>query len=184
MSQPPATRRPPRLPAPLDRVPFWAWALAVSAIAYVAASRQTLAAYPEISTRFAPSMAPILRAEPVIQGHIACAVTAFLIGLVILALPKGRGWHKPLGWIWVTAMAGTALSSFFIREIFGNSMSPIHALSAWTVVVLPMGIAAIRRRNIAAHRKHMTGAFLGGMLIAGLFTFLPGRLMWFTLFGG
>jgi len=28
----------------------------------------------------------------------------------------------------------------------------------------------------------MTGMFTGGMLIAGLFTFLPGRLMWDLFF--
>jgi hypothetical protein len=36
--------------------------------------------------------------------------------------------------------------------------------------------------QIAAHRKQMTDMFVGGMLIAGLFTFLPGRLMWSLFF--
>lgn len=29
----------------------------------------------------------------------------------------------------------------------------------------------------------MTGLFVGGLLIAGLFTFAPGRLMWQVVFG-
>jgi uncharacterized membrane protein len=29
----------------------------------------------------------------------------------------------------------------------------------------------------------MTGLFVGGLLIAGVFAFLPGRLMWRVVFG-
>jgi uncharacterized membrane protein len=65
-----------------------------------------------------------------------------------------------------------------------GGLGPIHALSAWTLVALPMGIAAIRARNIRAHRMTMTSMFVGGMLIAGLFTVMPGRLLWTVFFAG
>ena len=80
-------------------------------------------------------------------------------------------------------MGMTALSSFFITGIFENAFSPIHALSAWVLLGLPFGIAAIRRRDIKKHRDSMTGMFTGGMVITGLFTFLPGRLMWDLFIG-
>ena len=96
---------------------------------------------------------------------------------------KGRGLHKRLGYAWVVAMAVTAISSFFLTGLNGNQFSWIHGLSAWTIIGLPMGLAAARRKDIAAHRKQMTGMFTGSMLVAGLFTFLPGRMMWSIFFG-
>lgn len=45
-----------------------------------------------------------------------------------------------------------------------------------------MGIAAARGGEIRAHARHMTGMFTCGMRIAGLLTFLPGRLMWDPFF--
>ncbi len=112
-----------------------------------------------------------------VKLHIASAITALLVGTVIWLLPKGRGFHKPLGWTWVIAMATTAISSLFITGLNGNSYSFIHLLSGWTIIALPMAIFAIRNRNVAMHRRNMTGIFVGGLLIAGAFTFIPGRFM-------
>ena len=42
---------------------------------------------------------------------------------------------------------------------------------------------AARRGNIAAHRRIMQGIFVGGLVIAGGFTFMPGRIMHSVLFG-
>ncbi|MEZ5937862.1 MAG: DUF2306 domain-containing protein [Hyphomonadaceae bacterium] len=114
--------------------------------------------------------------------HVAGAAATLLTGAAIFLSPKGRGLHKPLGWMWVALMGVTAVSSFFIRMVIPGSYSPIHALSAWVLIGLPMGLAAIRRRNVQEHRRHMTNMFLRGMLIAGLFTLLPGRTMWAVFF--
>jgi uncharacterized membrane protein len=46
-----------------------------------------------------------------------------------------------------------------------------------------MGVAFARRHNIRAHRRMMTGNFLFGLIVAGAFTFVPGRLMWRVFFG-
>lgn len=127
-------------------------------------------------------LSPLLTIPHVLQAHIAGALTAFLIGIVLLLGVKGRTFHKVLGYAWITAMAVTAISSFFLTGINGNYYSPIHLLSGWTVIVLPMAIAAARRRNIQSHSRQMTETFVGGMLIAGLFSFLPGRFMWHLFF--
>ena len=124
---------------------------------------------------------PLFTAPVQIQIHAYGAIATFFIGLVLLFAPKGFRLHRTLGWSWVVTMAITAFSSFFIKSFSPVHFSPIHALSAWTLIGLPMGIAAVRRRNIKEHRKQMTGMFVGGMLIAGLFAFLPGRMM-FDLF--
>ena len=69
-----------------------------------------------------------------------------------------------------------------VLEFFLALGVPIHALSAWTMIGLPFGVAAIRRRDVKKHRHTMTGMFVGAIVIAGLFSFLPGRLMWEIFF--
>lgn len=118
-----------------------------------------------------------------IQLHVYAAIGAFLLGLVILFLPKGNTRHKQLGWAWVGLMAMTAVTSLFITELNGDFYSFVHLISGWTLIALPMAIYAIRRGKIRIHRNTMVGLFVGGMVIAGGLTLLPGRLMW-TLFLG
>ena len=125
-----------------------------------------------------PRLDLILAASPIIQLHIVAALTALAIGTVLLIGVKGTRIHKTLGWVWVVAMALTAVSSLFIRQTNHGSFSLIHLLSGWTIVALPMAVYAIKRRNLRMHRRMMTGLFVGGLIIAGLLTFLPGRLMW------
>ncbi|MBC7770067.1 MAG: DUF2306 domain-containing protein [Phycisphaerales bacterium] len=119
----------------------------------------------------------------VVKLHIYAALTALAIGTAVLLLPKGRGLHKALGWGWVTVMGVTAISSLWITDLNGGMWSFIHLLSGWTLIALPMGIYAARSRKVAKHRKAMTGLFVGGLLIAGGLTFIPGRFMFEFLIG-
>ncbi|MEL6664748.1 MAG: DUF2306 domain-containing protein [Pseudomonadota bacterium] len=167
----------------VQATPWWAWQLGLAFAIYLVVSHFILAAQPDLNPHFRIDLSPLLEAPLQIQIHVAGALSAFFIGLVLLAAPKGFRFHKTLGWTWIVAMSVTAVSSFFITGIFQNAYSPIHALSAWTLIGLPFGVAAIRRRDVKKHRQTMTGMFLGGMAIAGLFTFLPGRLMWSLFIG-
>lgn len=168
----------------------WLITLAASAaasalvIAALVASPYDVSAMMRASLRLkAPEFDLIARQSWVLQLHLATAVTALAIGIVIMLRPKGVGLHKTLGWSWVIAMAVTAVSSLFLHGLNGDRLSMIHLLSGWTIIVLPLGVAAIRRRNIRAHRRAMTGMFVGGLLVAGGLTFIPGRLMWAVFFG-
>ena len=131
------------------------------------------------------SLAPLLNASPIIQLHAFAAMTAFVLGVVQLTAPKGTLPHRTIGWIWVLLLATIALSSFWIHEIrmFGP-FSLIHLLSIFTLIVLPLAVWAARRHDVARHRKGMIGIFFGALVIAGLFTFVPGRIMHAALFGG
>ena len=171
------------LRALVQKVPGVIWQFAIAIVIYLIVSYFILSGYPEAEPHFRINFEPLLAAPVQVQIHVACALTAFFIGVILLCAPKGFGFHKTMGWTWVVAMGLTALSSFFITGIFENAFSPIHALSAWVLLGLPFGIAAIRRRDIKKHRDSMTGMFTGGMVIAGLFTFLPGRLMWDLFIG-
>lgn len=131
----------------------------------------------------APNWALWERVSWVVQLHVFAALAALKIGAVILFSPKGRGLHKALGWSWVVAMGTTAISSLFITGLNGGSWSIIHLLSGWTIVALPMAIWAIRNRKVQIHRRAMTGMFVGGLLVAGALTFIPGRIMFETFLG-
>ena len=131
----------------------------------------------------APDWSVLARASTAIKIHLASALAALLLGVVQLAGVKGDRNHRLLGWTWCALILTAAVSSLFIRQINGGALSFIHIITGWTLVALPMGIYAARRGRVAAHRKHMTGLFLGAIIIAGALSFLPGRLMWELLLG-
>lgn len=130
------------------------------------------------------SLAPLLDAEPVIQIHAFAAMAAFTLGLVQLSAPKGTLPHRTIGWIWVALMTVIAGSSFWIHgfRIIGP-FSPIHLLSIFTLAVLPFAVMHARRHDVDRHRRAMIGIFTGALLVAGAFTFLPGRIMHAVAFG-
>ena len=131
------------------------------------------------------SLAPLLDATPAIQLHAFAAMTAFALGLVQLSAPKGTLPHRTIGWMWVTLMATVGVSSFWIHEIrLWGIWSPIHLLSIFTLVMLPLAVWAAHRHAVDNHRRAMTGIFAGALVIAGLFTFVPGRIMYKVVFGG
>jgi uncharacterized membrane protein len=130
------------------------------------------------------TLAPLLDAAPAIPVHAFAAMTAFALGLVQFAAPKGALPHRTVGWIWVGLMTVVAASSFWIHEIrLLGPWSPIHLLSIFTLIVLPIAVWRARRHRIADHRRIMTMIFVGALVIAGLFTFLPGRIMHAVIFG-
>ena len=135
------------------------------------------------TTLHTPNWGLIARADLAIQWHVVAAVVAFAIGLALLIKRKGTGIHRALGWIWVVAMGVTAASSLFITGLNGDSYSLIHLLTGWTLIALPMALVAIRQKKVIMHKRMMTGLFVGGLVAAGAFTFIPGRLMWEVFFG-
>lgn len=131
------------------------------------------------------NLQPLLAASPAIQIHVAAALAAFLLGAVVLFRRKGDRLHRLGGRVWVALMLVVTLSSFFIHTIrLWGAWSPIHLLSVFTILSLGLGVWMIRRRNIQAHRRTMQGTFAGSLVIAGLFTFVPGRIMHEVLFAG
>jgi len=127
---------------------------------------------------------PLLAAPIVIQAHAFAALGAFLLGIIQLAGVKGNLSHRVLGWIWVGMMAFIAVSSFWIHQIkMWGDWSPIHLLSVFTLLMLCLGVLAARRRKIRRHSKIMKGTFVGALVVAGAFTFFPGRIMYDVLFG-
>jgi uncharacterized membrane protein len=134
--------------------------------------------------RKAVSLAPLLNAAPAIQLHAFAALAAFAIGAVQLSAPKGTLPHRTVGWLWATLMVVVAVSSFFIHELrVWGPWSPIHLLSVFTLVALPLAVMHARRHRVDRHRHAMIAIFTGALVIAGIFTFAPGRIMHAVVFG-
>lgn len=49
--------------------------------------------------------------------------------------------------------------------------------------MLPLGVWYAHRHRVVDHRRVMIGLFSGALVIAGLFTLLPGRIMHAVVFG-
>ena len=130
------------------------------------------------------SLAPLLDAAPAIPLHAFAAMAAFALGVVQFAAPKGTLPHRTIGWIWVCLMASVAISSFWIYQIrLLGHWSPIHLLTIFTLLMLPLGVWRARNHRVANHRRIMILIFSGALVVAGLFTLLPGRIMHTVVFG-
>jgi len=130
------------------------------------------------------TVAPLLQAAPAIQIHAFAAMTAFALGVVQLAAPKGTLPHRTLGFTWVALMLVVSVSAFFIHELrLWGPWSPIHLLAIFTLIMLPVAVWAAHRHAVERHRRAMIGIFVGSLVIAGLFTFAPGRIMHAVAFG-
>lgn len=128
--------------------------------------------------------AALTSASPVIQAHAYAALAAVGLGAVQLALPKGTSVHRALGGTWVGLMLLVAGSSLFIHTIrtFGP-FSVIHLLSIWTLFAAPRMALLARRGLIEAHARGMSYLYVLALIVTGLFTLWPGRIMNRVLFG-
>jgi len=130
------------------------------------------------------TLAPLLAAPAAIQIHAFAAIAAFVLGAVQLAAPKGTIPHRLFGWLWAALMLTVAISSFFIHQLrLWGKWSPIHLLSVFVLIMLPLAVVHARRRDVRRHQRAMIGFFAGALVIAGIFTFLPGRIMHAVEFG-
>lgn len=118
--------------------------------------------------------------------HLASVVPCFLIGAWLLARRKGTTVHKRLGRAYVVLILFTALVTLPMPAEVGprllDHFGYIHLFSVLVLVSVPAAIYSIRRGNVVAHRRHMVGVYVGGILIAGSFAFMPGRLLYGWLF--
>lgn len=130
------------------------------------------------------TLAPLLSAPLPIRIHAIAAITAFVLGIVQFSAPKGTLPHRSLGWFWVGLMTAVALSSFWIHTLCTvGGFSVIHLLSIFTLIVLPIAVLNARTHRVRNHRRAMMALFLGALLVAGIFTFMPGRIMHDIAFG-
>lgn len=122
------------------------------------------------------TLLPLLNASPIIQLHVATATLALLLGpFALYGRRKGRA-HKVQGYVWVMAMAVTALSSFGIHSFaLIGPFSPIHLLALFALWSLFEGMRHIFAGRVTLHQIVMRSLYWRGLCLAGLANFLPGR---------
>jgi len=125
-----------------------------------------------------------LSARPVVIVHTLCAFAALFVGIAMFMRRKGTPSHKILGKVFVLFMAVTALSALFITGLNGKYWSFIHLFVPLSFYAIWELFHYVRKGNIKKHEKAVKGLFFGALLIPGVISFLPGRLMWHVVFGG
>jgi len=134
------------------------------------------------------TLAPLLAAPFVIQLHVFTVVPAFFLGTwQIFFSRKGMRMHRALGYVYLTLMTVTAITALFIHQIPAIDVvygfGPIHIFSLVTLFGVVGALRGAWSHNIKLHKRSMLGAYIGGLLIAGSFALLPGRLMHRVIFG-
>ena len=118
--------------------------------------------------------------------HLATVFPCFFIGAWLLLRRKGTTVHRRLGRAYAVLILLTAAITLLMPANLGprllNHFGFIHLFSVLVIVCVPAALYSIRRGNVAAHRGHMVGVYLGGILIAGTLAFMPGRVLYEWLF--
>jgi uncharacterized membrane protein len=133
------------------------------------------------------TLAPLTSASLPIQLHVALLLTAIVLTPLQFILQKGTFRHRLSGYVWTFCMMVGAAISFWIPSHLPFNLwgySPIHLLSILTLVMVPIAINHARNRQIRAHRLSMMSISIFALLITGLFTLAPGRIMYRMLFAG
>lgn len=126
----------------------------------------------------------LLNESQPIPLHAIVAMIAIIFGGIQLYMKKGGATHKLLGWVWVGLMLIVSFSSFFIHEIkLWGAYSPIHLISLWTIFAVGLAIYFVRVGEIRRHKHAMVVIYVFALILTGLFTLLPGRVMNQVVFG-
>jgi uncharacterized membrane protein len=114
-------------------------------------------------------------------------LAAALIGFVLIFGLKGTALHRRLGYVYMAAMFGTGVVTLFIpRAPFGPHLGPfgpLHIFSLLALMGVPAALWFARQGKWMIHGRIMGGLFVGGIGIAGLGAFMPGRIMYQIFFG-
>lgn len=115
--------------------------------------------------------------------HMLTVIPALPLGAYLLLRPKGTSRHRLLGKIWSGLMVVTAVASFgTLLPSAGGYLSWLHIFSAITLVGVPRLIWTARHHKVREHRATVTRVY-AGLVGAGLFVFLPYRVLGGWLFG-
>lgn len=119
--------------------------------------------------------------------HLATVVPGFFLGGYLLLNRKGTALHRGMGKAYMVCMVLTALITLFMPAQVGPALwghfGFIHLFSLLVLYCVPAAYVAAQRHETRAHAANMVGVYVGGILVAGAFTFAPGRLLHTWVFG-
>ncbi|PQJ82745.1 DUF2306 domain-containing protein [Polaribacter glomeratus] len=120
-------------------------------------------------------------------AHLATVVPCFFMGAYLLSVKKGTPFHKLLGKIYMSLMMITAIITLFMPADVGpqffNHFGYIHLFSFLTLYSVPTAIIAVKKGQVKKHKLKMILLYVGAIIIAGGFTFTPGRYLHSVFFG-
>jgi uncharacterized membrane protein len=106
---------------------------------------------------------------------------------MLLLIKKGTNIHKYFGRIYMVLMIITAIITLFMPAEVGptilNHFGWIHSFSFLTIYTVPTAYLAIKKGNVKSHKRKMILLYFGAIIIAGGFTFFPGRYLHNFFFG-
>ncbi|WP_405371129.1 DUF2306 domain-containing protein [Nonlabens sp. Asnod2-A12] len=119
--------------------------------------------------------------------HLITVIPCVFIGAYLLLFSKGTTWHRNLGKYYMISMMVTAIVSLLMPAMVGpqflNHFGYIHLFSLLTLWSVPTAYIAIRKGQVKKHKLKMVFLYIGALIIAGGFTFIPGRFMYEAFFG-
>jgi uncharacterized membrane protein len=119
--------------------------------------------------------------------HLGTVLPCAFLGAFLLVSPKGGTLHRGTGKLYMSLMMITAVITLFLSNQVGPSFlghfGYIHLFSLLTIVSVPAALIAIRKGQVKRHQRIMWSLYIGAILIAGGFTFVPGRYMHELVFG-
>ena len=126
----------------------------------------------------------------IVYIHAFLALLAIPVGWYIFLTTKGTPRHRLMGRIWVLLLSSVAITALSITTINPGHYSVIHLLIPYTLGSLAYSIWNIRKfkqtkipKYKRAHINSMIGVYIGALVIAGVFTLMPGRFFYSILFG-
>ena len=113
--------------------------------------------------------------------HLSTIGPAFIIATYMMLIKKGTAQHKFLGRIYMMLMLFTAMVTLFMSAQVGPTLFDhfgfIHLLSVLVLYSVPSAYFAIKAGDVKKHKLNMIGLYIGGMVVAGGFTLVPGRFL-------
>ena len=113
--------------------------------------------------------------------HLITVVPCIAMGAALFIMKKGTPIHRTMGKVYMILMMLTGLITLCMPAQVGpqlfNHFGWIHSFSLLTLYSAPKAYLAIRRGDVKSHRNSMIGLYVGGILIAGSFTLVPGRYL-------
>jgi len=119
--------------------------------------------------------------------HLATVVPCFFLGALLFLMKKGTKSHRLVGKIYMGLMLFTAIVTLFMPAQVGprifDHFGYLHSFSLLTLWSVPYAYFAIRKGDVRRHQRALILLYVGAILIAGGFTFFPGRYLHVLYFG-
>ncbi len=125
--------------------------------------------------------------ESLMYIHLLTVVPCVFIGAYLLFTKKGGNIHRLLGKIYMSLMVLTAIVALFMEARVGpkflDHFGWVHLFCLLVLWTVPTALMAIRKGKVKVHRGKMIRLYIGAIIIAGGFTFAPGRYLYQLFFG-